>query len=191
MARQDLSAFTSENKSSISPSMISRISGYRTISRDPDRKALLSKKYNRQVRRRCRKRVTRRTRKKRQWEERRRDEWGGGRGEGGGRVSASARSSVDDCTTFRGYGREVSWRVLRNGDRDDSLVPYRTPLSFSLSLSLSLSQSKLGKNKNAAPFTTRARFLISSRVVRLDERGGWCRSKKRCCGAHRDPHCAR
>lgn len=47
------------------------------------------------------------------------------------RVSASARSSVDDCTTFHGYGRGVSWRVPRNGGRGDSSSPI-APLSLSL-----------------------------------------------------------
>lgn len=122
------------------------------ILRGPDREALLSEKYNARaaVKRRCRKRVTRRARRRGrgQGEGRRGDERGGGKGEEGGeRVSASARSSVDDCTTFRGYGRGVSWRVSRNGGRGDSLVPHRTPLS----LSLFLARGKLGKNKNTAP----------------------------------------
>jgi len=113
-------------KSSVSPPMISRVSGYqaRTISRGPCRGALLSEKYN--ARQRQEDTVEKERQEQHEEEEEEGEEQAGGWG--GERVSASARSSVDDCTTFRADGR-VSWRVPRNGGRGDSLLFFSPPPS--------------------------------------------------------------
>lgn len=62
-----------------------------------------------------------------------------------------------------------------------------------------LSRGKLGKNKNAAPRRPylsrgphRTRALSHLEPRRPVGRGEGCRGgKKRCCGAHGPPHCAR